>query len=463
MVFIYRLIFFSHFQPRYDPYSLGNVHVIVQQKKARQHQHYNAYQQPRPHFESLTHLYGPAGFPNYAAYGSQPTYPTVTTPAYRPTPTPMPVYDTTAQHYPPLSQPPRNLYNQQAIDNSLVYAYPVRNSPCSQNLLIGCGPRVQEVPCTSSIASYPGYGQMQYASPPQYNYNHYAPIYADPYSLGAAPPAADTNGTAATAAATEQTSASPATTGSTFVETNTVNNSGTSTTTTPSPSVNVNHPFDINSINKAVASSTPGQNTNPMNTNGQNDMKFSDIPSQVGVRNETTASNLSTPLPVQPSHLYKFNPPAAASHSLVDPTKVPTMPGLPIQPAHLYNFDSTTPALSHLDATNSPATDNNPDSKPTDSHPMDEPQVGAPLHYPKYKENPLSKHTDQYQHKSDVITTPVHLLPRMASQHHYSAYTPQHYSPNSATVADHNKGYGSHSHPNAWIWDFYSKFGHYFS
>lgn len=397
------------------------MHVFVQasHKNGRSQNYFgkNPYQ-PFKHpynFEALNHLHGPAAsLNNYAAanhhgYGPMPTQP----PAYNPIYPKYPVAPT----YPPSVLPSPPQYNvpptqYPRVQQPQPYAYPINQSPCSKNLLVGCGPHVQEIPCMSSLPAYPSYGPIPYMNQPQIAYPYASP---DPYTLGSPPDEIKSSTEAETTTTTTTTPAPTTTTEPSVADTNTVNNNSNSN------SMSSCFHFDRNSKNNAmntnVASMKFGASTNPSDDN----------------QNPSSSSNgMQSSLPVQPMHLFKSDATVAAALK-PEPMKVPSLPTLPTQPAHLYNFDSS----NSMNAKKLADEKKNEPTKDDQSQPASESQVGAP--HQGYKENSMSHH--------GLITTPTHLLPHMANHHHYSAYTPQHFS--AGSTANNNKPYGSH--PSAWV------------
>lgn len=142
-----------------------------------------SYAPPPPNYGPPTPSYSPAPPPSYApptpTYSSPPNYekPKLYGPYVRPAPIHAPTYPPPTPSPTPSYQPP---------PPPMSYPAPAPSVPCSNNLLISCSPRVQEVPCSGNnynAQPYPyvqPYVQPYVGAPYQPNPSQYVPQGSDP-------------------------------------------------------------------------------------------------------------------------------------------------------------------------------------------------------------------------------------------------------------------------------------------
>lgn len=427
---------------------MGDVHLVINTSHKKGHPHNNLFSgysnsvhQPYKlnyNSEALSHLHGPAGFQNYAAYdhynypttpqysynsiysttGKYPQTISATTPTYhmdyqQAYPTPSPVYGASSQQYQhaQIAQYPRRQYNQQPMN---AVAYPVSNSqmPCAPNLLFGCSPHVQEIPCSSSSA-FSGHEQIPFVYPPQSNHP-YRSAAADRNSLGSPAGDARINFPSSTtiAPATERAMKQPNTFNSTFLS---ISEKNSSNIDRNQKNINMNDLMSDTISN--VASEQRAHKA--IEKISYNETKFDADKISIEPKEQPETITVSSALPVQPAFTYK-------SHS--EETK------------H-QNFDSKSSSMFN----------NQKAALSENTTSSDTPVVGAPLYYyGPHKDHPLNKNADS---NNGLITTPKHLMPGMASQptHHYSAYAPYHYPSTSYSAAAASSPIQSDNHSNAWI------------
>lgn len=183
---------YSTQQPQYAPQQqYGQPHHHQQQQYAQHPQYAPQQQYGQPHQHAPQQQYAPQQAPQqqYAPQNqpaAQPQY-------LQPHPAPQPQYAAQSQYLAPPQQTPQPQYlpqvqyapqpqyispcaaaalayaNQAPVyqqqQQTLSYPSPTPQVPCGSNLIFGCAPQVQQVPCSSSYGSYGSYGQAPLAIP----------------------------------------------------------------------------------------------------------------------------------------------------------------------------------------------------------------------------------------------------------------------------------------------------------